>query len=338
MTIKRKSILLLLQLAAVYCLTACASVFLPERFLLRHFPTILLGTFSFFLMRYFSDHIIEPDTRRYLVGIAALIIFWVLLRAAKYIAFEETGIIARHLWYFYYVPLLLIPLFSLFAALSTVRHGDGAGPAWQKNAAALLTLFLILIVLTNDLHQRVFRFREGFADWDASYTHEPLYYVICVWIVLLLLAVFRILFTECRVLASRRLVWIPLLPAGFGILYTMLYLADLWPRVNGGLFGEFPEAVGITMAGIWLSLIYIGLIPSNVGYADLFALSGLSAQIADHDFQIIYKSPGAASLTEEELRSDRDIYPDADIRIHRKEVQGGYVYWQRPSFSGWKMS
>lgn len=327
MMTKKRSLLMLLQLAVAYLFVACVSIIMPDVFLLRLSATLVLLAFSLALMMYFDDHIIDPGTRKYLMSIAGLIVAWIILRGAKYIAFEETGIIARHIWYFYYLPALFIPLLSLFAALS-VGEGRQQKPRWKVRIAITVTLLLALMVLTNDMHQLVFRFHPGFADWDADYSHAFAFYLIYGWIALLFIDAVYILFSRCRVSASRKLVWVPMLPALFGIVYLALYAAGLWPKVNGTHLGEFPEAVCFTMAGIWLSLMYIGLIPSNVRYGRLFELSGLSAQIAGQDYRIIYRSPTAASLSLQELRAGTDISRDTNTRIHRKRVHGGFVYWQ----------
>ena len=327
MTTVRRSLMMLLQLAVLFIISACVCVFTPDVFLLRNSTTIVLVAYSLALMTYFSDHIIERSTRRYLVSVAGLITLWIVLRGAKYIAFAETNVIARHIWYLYYIPALFIPLFSLLAALS-IGTQSSEKPRWKIVLAVCVTMTLALLVFTNDLHQLVFQFRPGFADWDSDYAYAPAFYLIFGWIVLLFVCVIYILFSRCRVSASRRLVWVPLLPALFGIIYLALYAADAWPRVGGELFGEFPEAVCFTMAGIWLGIIYIGLIPSNEGYGRLFELSDLAAQIADSDLRVIYKSSNAVSLSKEQLASASSLSLDSNTRVHRKAVKGGFVYWQ----------
>lgn len=118
MTTAKRALLMLLQLAFLYAFIACVAVFDPDRFLLRAASNLFLMMFSLALMISFADRIIEPHTRRYMVSIAGLITLWIVLRGAKYIAFEETEIVARHIWYLYYLPALLIPFLSLLAALS----------------------------------------------------------------------------------------------------------------------------------------------------------------------------------------------------------------------------
>ena len=313
---------MLLQLAVLYVIVALASVVTPDRFLMRNPSTLILMVLAIFLTIFFENHIIERGARVYLVAIAVLITAWIVLRGAKYIAFEETEFIARHIWYLYYIPALFISLFSLLAALSVGEAGMRK-PCRSAVLSALVTFVLGLLVLSNDLHQLVFVFHPGFANWDSDYSHGPVFYLIYGWIALLFVGAICILFSKCRVSSARALVWIPILPALFGAIYMSLYASGLWLRINGRLF-----AVCFTIAGIWLSLIYIGLIPSNLGYAELFENSSLAAQIADLDHHIVYKSPESKVLTDAEPCLETDVSPDADTRIHCRPVHGGFVYWQ----------
>ena len=319
---------MLVQLAGLYLLAACVSIFAPDRFLLRMPVTFCLMGLSLALLLYFSERIIDPGVRRPLVAVAGMLCFWFILRGAKYIAFEETETVARYIWYLYYLPILSIPLLSLWAALSVFGRPITGPQRTLLAAAAGVTAVLAALVLTNDLHQLLFVFKPGFALWDTDYRYGRLFIVFWVWPALLLAALFRVLLRRCRLSESRRLVWVPLIPVAFGAAYLTLYAMGLWPRVNGALFGEFPEAVAFTVAGAWLSLIRIGLIPSNEGYEVLFEASSLSAQIADGARRVVFRSAGAATLTPEQLASEDTVLLDPDTRLHRKPVRGGWVYWQ----------
>ncbi len=330
MTTAKKPLLMLFQLALLYIFAASVSAFAPEVFWLHGVSTLVLMTLSLKLLMYFAEHIIDRTIRRHLVGIAGLITLWIVLRGAKYIAFEETEPIARHIWYCYYAPILLIPMLSLLSAISVARQGKEktTKATAQILLPLVLTGILLAFVLTNDAHQLVFRFHPDFALWDSDYSYGPLFIAVYVWTALLLLGTVCILFSYCRVSTSRRLIWVPLLPTAFGAIYMSLYTLDLWPRINGGLFGEFPEAVCFTVGGLWMSLIYIGLIQSNEGYGKLFEASSLAAQIADSDYRVIYQSANAAQLSLEQLTSEPPVSLNRNTRLHRRPVYGGYVYWQ----------
>ena len=327
MTTVKKMLLLLAQLAILYLISASISLFAPDVFLLRYSSTFFLMAVSVALLLYFADHVIDHATRRFLVGIGELITVWVALRGAKYIAFTETEPIARTIWYLYYVPAMLIPLLSLFAALSVGREHWNLRPWLTRLSIGVTTLF-ILFFATNDLHQLAFHFHPGFEGWDSDYGRGPVFWLAYLWIFILILGTFYILYHRCKLSSSRRLIWIPALPTVFGAVYLSLYAAGLWPRIGGHYFGEFPETVCFITAGIWLSLLCVGLIPSNAEYRKLFTLSDLGAQIADKDYQILYKSSNATDLTREQMMAEKSVSLSPNTRLHRKEVSGGYVYWQ----------
>ena len=54
--------------------------------------------------------IVQTQVRRYLLAISALMVLWILLRSIKF-SIENTDA-ERWLWYFYYFPMLFIPMLS----------------------------------------------------------------------------------------------------------------------------------------------------------------------------------------------------------------------------------
>ena len=320
---------MLFRLLLLFAAAGCVTSFTPDVFLLRKLSTLVLLGMGLALLMYFNEHIIDRGLRIHLVVVACMICVWMLLRGAKYIAFEESETVARHLWYAYYVPAMLVPQISVYAAL-TVGRGFGESRA-EKTAAVLTTIVtfaLMATILTNDVHQLVFRFKPGFADWDWDYTRAPLFFIAYAWIYLLFGVMLAVLFRRCRLSESRKLIWIPVIPVACGLIYQILYILGLWPKVSGSSFNEAPEAVCFAMAGVWLSFIYIGLIPSNEGYGELFSVSRLSAQIADGDLKVVYRSEGASDLERDQLAAEGPILLGPDTRLHRKAVRGGFVYWQ----------
>ena len=73
-----------------------------------------------------SQRVLSRSVRRYLLLGCGMAVLWLLLRAAKYRYFTQ-DVIARHLWYLYYVPQTLATLFSLMGALWLGRD-EGAPP------------------------------------------------------------------------------------------------------------------------------------------------------------------------------------------------------------------
>lgn len=116
-----------------------------------------------------ARRILHRALRRYLLLGCAMAVLWLLLRAVKDRFFRDDGV-TRCLWYLYYVPQILVPLFNLFAALQLGR--------WEKDAFSrkwylmfIPAALLIGGVLTNDWHQAAFRAMPGAATLEADYTH-----------------------------------------------------------------------------------------------------------------------------------------------------------------------
>ena len=96
-------------------------------------------------------------------------VFWFFVRTVKFHIFHDP--LGEHIcWYLYYIPMLLIPVLGLAAAMFL---GEKEEEKTVRKVIILLTVAAILIVsvFTNDLHQLVFRFSKQppFSDKDYSY-------------------------------------------------------------------------------------------------------------------------------------------------------------------------
>lgn len=161
--------------------------------------------------------------------------------------------------------MLTIPQFSLKAALAVGEPEEKKTPA-IRIFTGVVTVVCILIVLTNDLHQLVFRFRPDFADWDFDYSRSVLFWIITIWDYLFFFASTAVLFHKCRLSTSRKLAWIPASYLALGVLGLYLLNTGRLPRVWGETIGEFPDMACYTLGGFWVLCIAIGLVPSNKGY------------------------------------------------------------------------
>lgn len=285
---------------------------------------LLLGV-SFAL--HVSERIADERVRRQVVSGAWMMILFFLLRCLKYQAFREVGGIARFLWYCYYVPILVIPATCFFAASFVDSSKEKKRPLSLK-LVTCVTAGLVLTVLTNDLHQGIFRFRPNFADWDSDYDHEILYFVIVAWVFALFLSALLLLAKKCRVSACKKVFWIPFLPILGGVAYVCIYYLNLFMMNGYYRFIEFPELACFVVACYWECCISIGLIPCNKGYEKLFMESKIAAQITEKDFRTVYASGAERELTMEQKESPQDVMLSEDVCLHRAQIQGGYVFWQ----------
>ena len=66
--------------------------------------------------------IVQTQVQRYLLAISMLMVLWLLLRSIKFSIANTDA--ERWLWYFYYVPILFIPMLSVFVSQSLGKPED----------------------------------------------------------------------------------------------------------------------------------------------------------------------------------------------------------------------
>ena len=268
-----------------------------------------------------SRRSLPRNDRRWLLLGCAMAVLWLFLRAVKYRFFSDDTI-TRHLWYLYYVPQILAPLFSLFAALQLGRReGDALSRKWYL--LFIPAALLIGGVLTNDLHQLVFRAVPGAATLETDYTHGWMYYLAMTWIVGLLLATGIIVYRKCRVSESRRYAWIPLCIFLGGFALCALSFANIYT------FHKMPECFCLTFAAFWESCLQVGLLPTNGHYRFFFSESTVAAQIVNGRGEPVYRAKNAPNFTPDQLEAAacESILLNADTRLQSAPVQDGRVYW-----------
>lgn len=269
-----------------------------------------------------SSRILHRNVRRYLLLGCTMAVLWMFLRAVKYRFFLTDPDITRHLWYLYYVPQILAPLFSLFAALELGRRdGDGIFPRWRL--LFIPAALLICGVLTNDLHQMAFRAVPGAATLEADYTHGWLYFLAMAWTIALLLITGTIIYRKCRVLECRNYAWVPLIVFLGGFALCALSFANIYT------FHKMPECFCLTFAALWESCLQVGLLPTNSHYRYFFSESTIAAQIVDRQGHPIYRAKNAPVLSHDQLEAAarEPILLDANTRLQSAQIQDGRVYW-----------
>ena len=268
-----------------------------------------------------SRRSLHRNDRRWLLLGCTMAVLWLFLRAVKYRFFSDDTI-TRHLWYCYYVPQILAPLFSLFAALQLGRReGDALSRKWYL--LFIPAALLIGGILTNDLHQMAFRAAPGAVTLEADYTHGRVYYLAMTWIVALLLATGIIVYRKCRVSESRRYAWVPLCVFLGGFALCSLSFANIYT------FHKMPECFCLTFAAFWESCLQVGLLPTNGHYRYFFSKSTVAAQIVDGQGCPVYRAKNAPNLTPNQLEAGarESILLNTDTRLQSVPVQDGRVYW-----------
>ena len=269
--------------------------------------------------------IVQTQVQRYLLAISMLMVLWLLLRSIKFSIANTDA--ERWLWYFYYVPILFIPMLSVFVSQSLGKPEDFHLPRWTK-LLYVPTVLLLLLVLTNDLHQRVFSFPSGILS-DAAYRYEREYFFVLGWeLFCAALSLFMIV-TKCRIPHTKRVRLLPLVPFALSLAYVYAYAETIhWVWV---LAGDMTVAQCLMFTGIFESCIQCGLIQSNRGYDELLEATTLPVQITDEKFCTKHASATMRPpLPQSELRqiTQDTVQLDDDTLLKRHKLRRGWAFWK----------
>ncbi|MGN0164549.1 MAG: histidine kinase N-terminal 7TM domain-containing protein [Lachnospiraceae bacterium] len=273
-----------------------------------------------------SNRIIQPQVRRYLIAISLLIVFWIVIRGIKH-SMDVSPWVLRHLWYLYYLPMLFIPVLLLFVAFALGKPDNLRLPKWI-NLLYIPSDMLLLFVLTNDLHQLVFRFPKDAVVWMNDYRYGIVYFFEVGWMVLCAMMALVIMMTKCRVPHSRKVLVLPFIPIIMALIYAVCYVLHVWwLRV---IAGDMTVVFCLLFAAVLESCIQCGLIQSNTRYEELFSKAAdIPAQITDNDYTIRYASKDAQRVQIEQMRAaeKEPVMLSDGKRLHNMPIRGGHVIW-----------
>ena len=270
-----------------------------------------------------SKRIVQAQVRRNLVAVALLNVFWFVIRSMKYY-FVSDPALSRQLWYWYYFPMLFIPLFSVFVSMSLGKPENYRLPKWTS-LLYIPTVLCLLLVVTNDFHQLVFAFPAGEVWSDRNYDYVFGYFPVIGWEIICALTAFTIMVIKCRL--SQRKKYLPLSLLCICILYAVIYASGVeWMRIIGG---DITAVQCLFVTAILESCIQCGLIQTNKGYDSLFEAGTFKAQIVDTDYNIRYTSANSPKLSENVMRSAESgaVSLDKNTVLKSNPIEGGHVLW-----------
>lgn len=240
------------------------------------FETLLYAIlFTVWIVRLYYK-LYDKKTRKYILSIGLLIIFWMMIRISKSVV--GVNELERYCWYLYYLPLIFIP------ALFYICCSKGNSKVF-KFLIYLVSSILLFFVLTNDLHQIVFSFNNTLSDYD-NYTHNIGYYLISLWIFYLFGGgLVKLAINRFKIKRDKK-VFLPLIVLLIAILYTVLYVLNFkYIRdINMSIANSVLICLGIELA------LYLDLIPNNDKYIKTFENSNLQMAVLSLDTKTSYKT------------------------------------------------
>jgi len=250
---------------------------------------------------------VHPQVRRLLLNVDLLMLFWILVRTLRF-QLNTPPEIDRMLGYLYYAPMLGIPVLCVQLVLTVDRSERYRLSAWAR-MLWLPSAVLLELVLTNDLHQQVFRLQQ---PWNENYQYGWLFGLVVGWIVICILLAFGIIAHKSRNPRILRRLPLPAIPLVLLGIYAVLY-GFHFPLIRQFL-GDMTIVHCLMTAASLEGGLRCGLIQSNTGYEELLRVTSLAVQLVDRR-ELQAAMHGTVRLDEHTL-------------LRSAPVQGGYVMWQ----------
>lgn len=212
---------------------------------------------------------VHPQVRRLLLNVDLLMLFWILVRTLRF-QLNTPPEMDRMLGYLYYAPMLGIPVLCVQLVLTVDRSERYRLSAWAR-MLWLPSAVLLELVLTNDLHQQVFRLQQ---PWNENYQYGWLFGLVVGWIVICILLAFGIIAHKSRNPRILRRLPLPAIPLVLLGIYAVLY-GFHFPLIRQFL-GDMTIVHCLMTAASLEGGLRCGLIQSNTGYEELLRVTSLA--------------------------------------------------------------
>ena len=286
---------------------------------MNNFITLLFAIlFTMWTIRLYYK-LYDKKTRRYILFIGILIVFWMLIRIIKGVTLDIN--IERICWYLYYLPLIFIPTLFYVCSNSLLSKMNKT----RKIFIYLISSILLILVLTNDFHELVFKFNNGIY-FHNDYNHYIGYYLIFIWIFYLFGGgMIKLAINRLKIKKDLK-VFLPLVVLLLGLIYTYLYILDV-PHIretNMSIVNSVLICLGIEIA------FYLDLIPNNKKYIQKFFNSNLDMAIISLDGKTKYTTCSFKVIPNfilDDIKNNKvkQIYQKKNIVYDIKENKDSYV-------------
>lgn len=273
---------------------------------------------------YVERSILSPKIRRLMLSVVVFMIMYILVGSSKNRVFLDGNYAGRFLWYLYYVPQIFATFLSFVIAFRVGKREDYKLPKIFR-CFFIFGIVIVMLYMTNDIHQLAFRFNIDYVAWDQQYDWGVLFYISTAWIYIFLIISVVMLSIKCRAVDKKK-AWVPIFWLVLGSFYIFSdYIFDVWNVAPYNL----PESHCFILIAMFESCIRIGIMPSNSAYGQIVAKSSAAFQIADDRNNVVYCSDNAVHLTSEQMdeAKNSETYIDKNTLLLSNKITGGYVYW-----------
>lgn len=263
---------------------------------------------------------VHPQVRRLLLNVDLLMLFWILVRTLRFQLNTPPGM-DRMLGYLYYAPMLGIPVLCVQLVLTVDRSERYRLSAWAR-MLWLPSAVLLELVLTNDLHQQVFRLQQ---PWNENYQYGWLFGLVVGWIVICILLAFGIIAHKSRNPRILRRLPLPAIPMVLLGVYAVLY-GFHFPLIRQFL-GDMTIVHCLMTAASLEGGLRCGLIQSNTGYEELLRVTSLAVQLVDRQGNVYCCSENGRMVDRRELQAAMHgtVQLDEHTLLRSAPVLGAYL-------------
>mgnify|MGYP000425359317 FL=1 len=257
--------------------------------------------------------IFDKTLKKYVLSIGVLLVFWMAIRMVKR---YTTGYVTEILWYLYYIPLLMIPTFYYNCSSYLINSKNKK----RRIIAIIISIILFLLVITNSLHNIVFKIKSNIND----YNHNIGYFIIVAWILCLIVVAIINLIKSSKNKGYKNIILISITIL-IGIIYTILYIKNIpvIRKTNMSVIIGTLFCVGLEM------MLDFNLIPNNFRYKKIFKNSNLPLEIVSQDGKTRIVTNHSINLKENIINDIKNnkvksIYKDNNIIKNVNVINGGY--------------
>ena len=257
----------------------------------------------------------------------AFMILYIIIRILKYRMFRGGGAVHRMTMNLYAIPTVMIPLMGFYAAASLGHAQNEKMKLWQK-LLLILAAMMIILALTNDLHGLYYTYPAGWERWDDVLVMGPVRVLSLIWMTALFVAEIFLIARYVSVRENKQYVFVPVAFLLFAVLFFVWYYTG--PYIFDRHIFQQQEAIDFLVVAMWESCFQIGLLATNKNHAGLFRKSSVGAMLTDINGIAAYKTERFKNVTAEELAltEQGSVMMTDGLRLRRREIHGGYVYWQ----------
>lgn len=290
----------------------------------HHIAALFLIVVIIFGISVVNKTVLHLGIKKGMTFTGTLLIGWVVVGVFKY-SFYGSAIYLRALWYSYYIFILMLPPTGLYIANNINQFDKSLFPNWLK-AAWGLSAVLLLMVLTNDFHQFVFRFLVSDKNlWHKFYSRNWGYYLVAFWMIFTQIGAWIYLLKKSWNSPRRRIAILPVAVIVLGIIYSLFY------NLQVPFFRNISLALGMSsiVTMFWAAALKSGLIPSNHDYQVLFENSQLDMQILDAKGNLCFSSAGSVwqnTVFQAPQNKEYPFFvPEEDSLIWSTSISGGTI-------------